>query len=230
MFKDLGHSKSDELLTYLSVKLSIYVTFLFTIIAVGAGILGNNQPAHAVLRGFTEGCEGQPQPCWNGIVPGVTDIRLARERIEAKGYTLFSAANDNLYFTNRTNGVTPSSTCSNVRLSLDADNLPITSMIFTGCQDLLVGDTSILGLPEKILGTYIKIGDYFSTEIVEYEYIDDVFQFREWSPFSKDASLYIGTSTYGIHKTVASRGYMWHGFVPRWRYCQLEPAFTDCPK
>jgi hypothetical protein len=21
----------------------------------------------------------------------------------------------------------------------------------------------------------------------------------------------------------------WHGFIPKWRYCQLEPEFNDCP-
>jgi hypothetical protein len=36
---------------------------------MAARALGGTQPTHPALRGFTEGCEGKPQPCWYGIVP-----------------------------------------------------------------------------------------------------------------------------------------------------------------
>ena len=30
---------------------------------------GSLQPPHPILQGFTQGCEGKPQPCWYGIEP-----------------------------------------------------------------------------------------------------------------------------------------------------------------
>ncbi len=44
----------------------------FAMFNIAARALGTLRPPHPALAGFTEGCEGQPSPCWYGIVPGVT--------------------------------------------------------------------------------------------------------------------------------------------------------------
>src|SRR5262249_45342172 len=48
--------------------------------------LGNTQPIHPALRGFVEGCEGILQPCWYGIIPGVTTFETAVNRIKTMNY------------------------------------------------------------------------------------------------------------------------------------------------
>lgn len=212
----------------LHISYAVFIILLLTVVNLAARALGTLSPPNPILRRFTVGCEGQAQPCWNGIIPGVTPIADAQARVEAQGYTLFNIANNNLYFTNRQDGVSPPQTCSNIRLSIESESRPITSIVFTGCQELLVGDLARLGLPQKIIGTYIKMGDYFSTEIVEYEVVEGRNTYHEWSPFSKAASLYIGSATFGIQHTIESRGYVWRGFTPRWRFCALEPTFTGC--
>jgi hypothetical protein len=54
------------------LKPIILIVFIFITLSLMARALGTTQPPNPVLRGFTEGCEGQTQPCWYGIVPGVT--------------------------------------------------------------------------------------------------------------------------------------------------------------
>lgn len=56
----------------LQLKLSIIVLALFLVGSIAAKAIGSLQPINPALRGFTEGCEDKPQPCWYGIVPGVT--------------------------------------------------------------------------------------------------------------------------------------------------------------
>ncbi len=61
----------------LKLSLSFILAFgLFNVIVRG---IGEIQPPNPALAGFNEGCEGKPQPCWYGIVPGVTTMREAKQ-------------------------------------------------------------------------------------------------------------------------------------------------------
>jgi hypothetical protein len=44
---------------------------------MAARTLGSTEPPNPALEGFTVGCEGKLQPCWYGIVPGVTTVEEA---------------------------------------------------------------------------------------------------------------------------------------------------------
>jgi hypothetical protein len=48
--------------------------------------MGGTQPPNPALRGFVEGCEGKPQPCWYGIMPGVTTAEEAKNQLLGLGY------------------------------------------------------------------------------------------------------------------------------------------------
>jgi hypothetical protein len=65
------------------IRLSAILTPLFIIISIGLILLGRTQSFHPALRGFVEGCEGLPQPCWYGIALGVTTRDEAREIIRS---------------------------------------------------------------------------------------------------------------------------------------------------
>jgi hypothetical protein len=67
-------------------KLMVGLTGFFVLLALIARALGSTQPPNPALRGFTEGCEDKPQPCWYGIVPGVTEIREAIKMLEEFGF------------------------------------------------------------------------------------------------------------------------------------------------
>jgi hypothetical protein len=48
---------------------------VFVALILLMSMFGSTQPIHPALGGFVEGCEGVPQPCWNGIVPGITSVK-----------------------------------------------------------------------------------------------------------------------------------------------------------
>jgi hypothetical protein len=58
-------------------KLIVGLTGFFLLLSLTARALGNTQPPNPALRGFIENCEDKPQPCWYGIVPGVTKVEEA---------------------------------------------------------------------------------------------------------------------------------------------------------
>lgn len=65
-------AESDLPVNRLYVKLILVFTLIGVAFSLVARTLGSTQPPNPALRGFTEGCEDKPQPCWYGIVPGVT--------------------------------------------------------------------------------------------------------------------------------------------------------------
>jgi hypothetical protein len=54
------------------LRLAIVLLLIFGALIPLMSAIGGTQSIHPALRGFIEGCEGIPQPCWYGIVPGVT--------------------------------------------------------------------------------------------------------------------------------------------------------------
>src|SRR5688500_1794465 len=57
------------------------LTGFFLLLPLTATALCNTQPLNPALRGFVEGCEGKPQPCWYGIMPAENNIEEARKII-----------------------------------------------------------------------------------------------------------------------------------------------------
>jgi hypothetical protein len=69
-------------------KLILPISLIFPVLSLAARVLGSTQPPNPALRGFTEGCEDKPQPCWYGIVPGVTTVEQAKSLFAEQGYTV----------------------------------------------------------------------------------------------------------------------------------------------
>jgi hypothetical protein len=70
----------------LYLHLSVILILLFTLCGFALSALGSTKPIHPALRGFVEGCEGLPQPCWYGIALGSTTFDEAREVIRSGLY------------------------------------------------------------------------------------------------------------------------------------------------
>jgi hypothetical protein len=70
-------------LTRFYIKLILPIAFACLIFTLTARAIGTTQPTNPALRGFIEGCENKPQPCWYGIVPG-GDKRSRRGRTHAE--------------------------------------------------------------------------------------------------------------------------------------------------
>jgi hypothetical protein len=59
------------------IHLSLLLIAVSGLLAITMSALASTQPMHPALRGFVEGCENVSQPCWYGIVPGVTSAQEA---------------------------------------------------------------------------------------------------------------------------------------------------------
>ena len=76
-----AHAKSGHggvrHLPHFYFKLTLPIAVIFLALSLTARALAMTQPPNPALRGFVEGCENKPQPCWYGIVPGVTTAEEA---------------------------------------------------------------------------------------------------------------------------------------------------------
>lgn len=52
------------------------------------------QPPHPALLGFDVDCESKPDPCWFGIVPGLTPIEEGQERLRQYVYKTSEVADE----------------------------------------------------------------------------------------------------------------------------------------
>ncbi len=74
-------------MTRFLLKLTLIMTFVLTITSLVVRTLGSTQPPNPALRGFIEGCEDKPQPCWYGIIVGETLIEDVIGILNQKGYS-----------------------------------------------------------------------------------------------------------------------------------------------
>ncbi len=61
-------------MTSIYLKSFLLIGVLFAALSVTARALGKTQPPNPAVIGFVEGCRDKPQPCWFGVMPGVTTI------------------------------------------------------------------------------------------------------------------------------------------------------------
>jgi hypothetical protein len=110
---------------------------IFTAAALAARTVGGRLTDHPALRGFSEGCDGKPQPCWYGIVPGVTDTAAIDAVLAAQGFTIRQGARGDEV------AVTVGDVGCAVNIGLSKGNPRQTTwnrIYFTDCTGLAVGD------------------------------------------------------------------------------------------
>lgn len=116
----------------LLLKLMLVITFAFALVNLAARTLGTTQLPNPALRGFTEGCEGQPQPCWYGIVPGVTTMNEVKQRLAGKGFSVDSVSDMQLNAAKLTDG-----DCQSTSILFDSR---VKQIAINLCESVLLGD------------------------------------------------------------------------------------------
>jgi hypothetical protein len=184
-------------------------------------------PANPVMQGFIQPCVDEPHPCWNGIVPGVTSVDNARDRLTTLGYQPGSF-NDSLrfyYFYSRR--LQPG--CVKVGYGRDSD---IVSYLRLYCMDeMSIGlFASVGGVPQVV--TYRRSTTSGDTEYLAYapdHPLNGVMLVVGLGWRSVNSSIAsIDLFAPGIFRQSAATPGNWHGFIPMWRYCRLEPAYPRC--
>ena len=198
------------------LKASSVLVALFLAISIGAKAVGALQPPNPALRGFVEGCENEPQPCWYGIVPGKP---IAEETLAFVGrYRVEFPSNPGAPLTFGT-----SDTDCNVGITLKDDGQQVEYFFVEGDCNLQLGDVlTALGHPD-----YLIQADLRFNRAPMLMYRDGM---QIWPDSCCHLSVYshVGQMFLTSFTVPASPPPKWHGFIPIWRYCQLEPILVTC--
>ncbi|MBZ0288456.1 MAG: hypothetical protein K8I30_12640 [Anaerolineae bacterium] len=207
-----------DMMLYLSARLIGWLVIALSVAMVAAGTIGAGQPPNLATAGFWQGCEDKPQPCWYGIVPGITGGADAFRLLEEAGYqrtsitparygdeahVYKSGANDTLcqtilqYNPNKRHIQRIQLSCTNIRFG---------DMIAAKGTPAGIQKTS--GYAPRLLFT----GNVSAIESVE---IDTT------SLFSRFGSIDLRAAS---SSDEVSPTFGWHGLAPLWRYCALESA------
>ncbi len=188
------------------------LTALTFTLALSARAWGEAQPPHPALRGFVEGCEAVPQPCWFGISirrEEILPLDFAEQKLIQRGYVV----GDDLppiegighYRNYRPTDVEKEcdvelayipETGRVIRLNLDCRNVNLEG------GDLL----AILGIPD---GSGHSTFSYINPSIVVYVA----------SSLNLRSSLHI----IQLPSAYQSIGFSWQGLMPGWKHCQVRP-------
>jgi len=111
--------------------IALFLTLALISANLVARTVGSHQPLHPLMREFADGCPDQPQPCWNGIIPGETPSDIASAILRSKGYTVVAATSMEIIWTSAND------TC---RKTLTINDSTVRQMNLTFCQPLRLGD------------------------------------------------------------------------------------------
>lgn len=199
---------------FVSISVIVSVLALFNMLA---RFIGASYPPHPALAGFRDTCTGKPHPCWNGIVPGVTTLAETRQIMAyaGSGVTLFNDLTESytVYFI----PPMPSPVC----VALFQMNKRVVGRIqLQMCKEanVQVGDlTTVFGLPQRLVLVSPPNLGYGQVAV-------NIINWRaQFTPDSQVSFINL-LQPYSANRIF----YGWHGFVPAWRYCQLEPAYPLC--
>lgn len=208
-------------MTRFLLKLSLVLVVAFAAFNAAARALGTLQPPNPALVGFTEGCEGKPQPCWYGIVPGVTTAEEANQIAQKQQFRQVVSGAYPLAFE-------PASNSGLIFIGLNYDLSQIVKGIILYFDERIrLGNVlSVTGSPDKI---YIfdmlrktKLVHHYSNS---YIHIDPDGGIDRLSLYRSGVNhLTLSTTTHTRSITVLP----WEGFKRPSYYCRLNPALAFC--
>jgi hypothetical protein len=194
------------------LKVAVVLITLFLAISMVAKAIGSLQPINPALRGFIEGCEDKPQPCWYGIVPTVTTLEDAIRNLETANFTVLRQDDK---FTGITflQGTQETTNCSIENFQ------PATESVLTirfNCP-LRLGEFILFsGVPTVMTACgYTLIFDNSIQLLVDEQYQSTQ---RALSPFTAIGSTLI---------TLKSNNppTKWMGYAPLWKYSRMDTYF-----
>lgn len=203
----------------LYVVISSSVVLACVTLIVLMNMLGSTQSIHPALRGFVEGCEALPQPCWYGIVPTHLQVNggvLIDERFGAYHRVDVQFAARVVRFDY---AALDDSLCD---MTVYDSTAYRDTLILNHCHDIQLGDViAVMGEPESLCADdheiYLIFGDGHIRVGIERA------QFHQDRVVPRAEILDINLSDTPILSTLK-----WHGFATMWRYRERESAYPRC--
>ncbi len=207
----VSRGKGDQMLR-LCLKVGLLMLLACLTLAISARALGSAQPAHPALRGFTENCAGEMPSCWYGIVPGLTTA--------SEALTLMTRAGAVQVFPNQLNP-------AYLYFSMPAPYSACIAAFQTKTEMVVEGRILVCFTADMRLGDVLALwgwqGDMVSTPPHDLTYDLVSINADGWpAPFTRISNINLLADAHSGPR------FRWHGFVPRWRYCQLEPSYPRC--
>jgi hypothetical protein len=202
---------------HLYLKLTALLLALFTLLSAVLLALGSTQPLHPALRGFIEGCEGIPQPCWYGIIAGQSTKDDVAVMLNEAGYVFVADESQGIISYLQYRPANVGDGCS-VSLVYGTASPIISNLRLFQCGSIFLADIlTMYGIPDSVflnesahgIWTYAELGVIIN--------------------FSSGFAAYAPVDTIEFTAPLAENYYFtWHGFATFWRYCQLEPVRGAC--
>jgi hypothetical protein len=195
-------------------KLLLSLVLAFLALTTAARALGNIQPPNPGLAGFNEGCANQPQPCWHGIVPGITS---ANEVIELMAFAGEPELSRSIFSRDYI-----------LTFSLP-ETRPYCRASFEFVNDVVVrGEVSICGQRDVQLGELALMHEHDEKTVSlpphEQIYGRVSVNISGWpSPFSRIDHINL------LAPNARFQHFPWLGFVSQRLYCQHVPEYPLCP-
>jgi hypothetical protein len=184
----------------LYLKLILSIVLIFLSLSLIARAIGMTQPPNPALRGFMEGCEGKSQPCWYGIVLGVTTWEEGGILLEKYNYARRDYPQDSWSFY-----LVDNPRCT-VHFMSEISQAPIITLLeLTFCGNTSLGDIAYYAsLPREI-----RFHDYDFTILGVSNWGLETEKFGLFDPIS---SLSLNVKSYNLW------GDNWQGFAFSWVY------------
>jgi hypothetical protein len=123
------------------LKVAVFLASSLVMVSFAAITFGRQQPSDLLLRGLAEGCRTKPQPCWYGIVPGVStldemDTYLRAAQSDAETRLQASAHTDSTY---QAYILQAEQNSCRVLVTLNRFSSLVDSIVFDTCTELQPG-------------------------------------------------------------------------------------------
>lgn len=216
----------------LLLKPILVMTLTFTAFSLAARALGSAQPPNPALAGFTVGCEGKPQPCWHGIVPGVTTLFDTKLILENNGYDYGPYSSSNTGVSGITARLRPNRTCKAWFIYDGNDVLMNFSIQY--CSGLRFGELmSFLGTPQLTHDcSFVDQNNVGNRPLqIVYENLLTINPYQEIAHNDVPGlspGWIVSQITSNMPRKYSKPLQPWSGFVLSWRFRQLEEAASNC--
>jgi hypothetical protein len=216
-------------MTHFLLKLAVIITFVLIVTSLAARTLGSTQLPNPALRGFTEGCEDKPQPCWYGIVPNITTVAIANDVLTRMGYKGKMGYRSLQYMDYFSEHYVPKYVsvfpfCEDMNMACGSDKV---GALYIFDLNVYIFDLNGITLGNAIL----LFGNPQYIDVAVTQGLLVVFKYATVSSGGWDSPddllVFIKienrpTSNMDIRE--------WHGFIPFWKYCLYEPKHYLCFK
>jgi hypothetical protein len=204
------------------LKVSILLIIVFTAFSFAARALGATQPPNPALAGFSAGCEGEPQPCWYGIVLEVTHSLDATDKLSQLGYKVDLESGTTRRMQAKPMNHLP---CGSLYADVDLRTNVLVDFGFDLCEKIALGDfMAAFGIPDvRDVGyRHCSIQLIFPSHHLEVTLNHSTQLSQPISNFQLTSGDGSDSSGLSFHGKVD-----WYGTLPLWRYrAQLSDNFT----